>query len=80
MVSEDSTSRVMVLPVTASETLVCVAEEGGEAAGKVRGKLTSFHEDLHDGRCRCICSTLICDWNDLWERVVDDRSENWEVG
>lgn len=52
MVSEDSTSRVMVLPVTEKQ-LACDAT----LMSVKRGKHTGLDEDLHDGS-RCV--VVVC--------------------
>jgi hypothetical protein len=55
MVSEDSTSRVMVLPVTAKmlvevlEDEVAISSSDGGGGGGVQ--LTGLDEDLHLGGC-----------------------------
>ena len=51
MVSEDSTSRVMVLPVTV-KMLACCDEVATTRGAKGSRELTSLDEDLHD--CGCL--------------------------
>lgn len=49
IVSLDSTSRVMVLPVT--ERGVSREYEGRGSSSEKWGQLTSLYKDLHDDRC-----------------------------
>ena len=49
MVSLDSTSRVMVLPVTVRGFTLVRGHGGGKSQAEKRGKLTSLDEDLHVG-------------------------------
>jgi hypothetical protein len=56
MVSEDSTSRVMVLPVTAEMLVVKLNDEAALSLGaRNGGQLTGLDEDLHlDGVWECM--------------------------
>ena len=63
MVSEDSTSRVMVLPVTATMLIYVEDEVASSLGARQRGQLTGLNEDLH------LDDVLVCK-----SMCIDERS------